>query len=217
MNRRSSLLPSLAAAPLLLVLAACGPGGEGGGDAAVDSAATAPDGATAPAATTPPTQPEPIAPGEMGAPSQAEALALLAAVNEHEIAAAEQAREKQVEGEVMEYAETMHSEHSANLEATRGLADPAADIADSPRLEELRSSGQATLDRLSALEGEEYARAYIDAMVQDHQKALDMLENELIPAAEDDAVRQHLTTTRDTVAAHLEQAQALQSQAQPAQ
>lgn len=216
MNRRSTLLASVAAAPLLLALAACGPAGEGEGegDAAVDSA-TMPGEATPPPASTPPMQPEPIAPGEMddmGAPSQAEALALLTAVNEHEIAVAEQAREKQLEGEVMEYAELMHSEHSANLEATRTLADPGADVADSPRLEELRSSGQATLDRLSALEGEEYAQAYIEAMVQDHQKALDMLENDLIPAAEDDAVREHLTTTRDTIAAHLEQAQALQSQ-----
>jgi putative membrane protein len=39
-----------------------------------------------------------------------------------------------------------------------------------------------------------------------------MLDNQLIPAAEDDPVREHLTTTRDTIAAHLEQAQALQSQ-----
>lgn len=229
MNRRPNLLSSLATAPLLLVaLAACGPGDEG---ADVGDTAPATD-AAAPAATMPPpVEPEPMAPGEMAAPTQAEALALLIAVNEHEIAAAEQAREKQVDGEVLEYADMMHSDHTANLEASRelagtatGAADDAADPAagtgtdpgmdagtESPMLADLRASGEATLERLSTLEGDEYEQAYVDAMVQDHQKALDMLDNQLIPAAQDEAVREHLTTTREKIAAHLEQAQTLQS------
>lgn len=234
MTPRPNLLSSLATAPLLLLaLAACGPGDDGG-DLGDTTTAPATD-AAAPAATVPPpTAPEPMAPGEMAAPTQAEALALLVAVNEHEIAAAEQAREKQADGEVLEYADMMHSDHTANLEATRELAGTATDAADdaadpatdtgmgeatdpateSPKLADLRASGEATLERLSALDGDEYEQAYIDAMVQDHQKALDMLDNQLIPAAQDQAVREHLTTTREKIAAHLEQAQTLQSQLQ---
>lgn len=231
MNRRLNLLPSLATAPLLIALAACGPAGEDEGVAEPPAADTAAADATMP----PPTEPEPLGPGDMAAPTQAEALALLVAVDEHEIAAAEQAREKQVDGEVLDYADMLHSDHTANLEATRELADTAtgaADAADpadaamddgmdpmngtgdSPMLADLRASGEATLERLSTLEGDEYEQAYIDAMVQGHQKALDMLDNQLIPAAQDPAVRDHLTATRDTIAAHLEQAQTLQSQLQ---
>ena len=143
-----------------------------------------------------------------GAPNQAEALALLSAINEHEIAAAEQARSKGVDGEVLAYADLMHSEHSKNLTQTRAL-DPAAEE-NSPRVTQQKEKGKAELDALATHEGDAYEKAYIDAMVKGHQEALNMLDTQLIPAAQGDAVRQHLTTTRQHVATHLEKAKALQ-------
>lgn len=199
-------------APLLLiVLGACNPAGEGD-RAQGETAGTGAADTAEPAVTPPPARPAPGAPPEPGAPSGDEALALLVAVNQHEIAAAEQARDKQVGGKVMEFADMMLAEHSSNLEATRQLANEAAGAAESPRVVSLRASGEADLNRLSELEGQEYEQAYVEAMVEDHRKALDMLDNQLIPAARDDAVREHLSMTRERVAAHLEQARALQSE-----
>lgn len=169
---------------------------------------------TPPAATTPTdgTYPDANAPGtDMPAADtgQQEALGLLAAVDEHEIAAAQQAKSKNVDGAELDYANMMESAHSQNLAATRALM--MADAAEPAAVADLKAKGQAELDRLGALQGDEYEDAYIDAMVAGHQDALAMLDSRLIPAARDAAVRQHLQSTREQVAAHLEQARQLQA------
>ncbi|MDG6347707.1 DUF4142 domain-containing protein [Luteimonas sp. 8-5] len=140
---------------------------------------------------------------------QQEALGLLAAVDEHEIAAAQQAKSKNVDGAELDYANMMESAHSQNLAATRALM--MADAAEPAAVADLKAKGQAELDRLGALQGDEYEDAYIDAMVNGHQDALAMLDSRLIPAARDAAVRQHLQSTREQVAAHLERARELQA------
>ncbi|KLJ02131.1 hypothetical protein WQ56_03525 [Luteimonas sp. FCS-9] len=67
--------------------------------------------------------------------------------------------------------------------------------------------------RLEGLDGEAFEAAWIDAMVKGHQAALDKLDRELIPQAGAGEVRSHLERTRETIAGHLEQAQALQKPA----
>jgi putative membrane protein len=143
-----------------------------------------------------------------GAPGQDEALALLAAINEHEMAAAEQARSKGVDGEELAFADLMYREHSKNLAETQALAPGAPDS--SVQVAQQRAKGKAELDRLAGLEGNAYEEAYIDAMVTGHDEALKLLDTRVLPAAQDDAVKRHLTTTREHVAAHLEKARALQ-------
>src|SRR5690606_29564460 len=118
-----------------------------------------------------------------------------------------QAKSRNVDGAELEYANMMETAHSQNLEATRALM--AADAAEPAAVADLKAKGQAELDRLGALQGDEYEDAYIGAMVAGHQDALAMLDTRLIPAARDEAVRRHLQATRDQVAAHLEQAREL--------
>lgn len=158
---------------------------------------TTPDAATpAPAAVTP------------GA-----ALALVAAVDEHEVAAAEQARGKKVTGAVREYADMLHREHGANLEAGKALSTGAGAIqpeqnADVTAMREKGKSELATLDQKS---GKDYETAYVEAMVKGHTEALSMLEDRLIPAAQDERLRTFLNNTRDHVAMHLERGKELQA------
>lgn len=201
--RRSQVTARLIPPLLLIALTACDPAGEDASEAG-----TAPT-ATLPAAPVPP--PEPLAAADT-APLPGEALALLVVINEHEIAAAEQAREKEVESEVLAFADRMHDAHSRNLAATRKLINEAADVSGSAPIMSMRASGETQLNRLSGLDGQAYAQAYIEAMVDDHRQALDMLDNRLIPATQDSAVREHLRMTREHIAAHLAQAEALQSQ-----
>jgi putative membrane protein len=131
-----------------------------------DPVATAPEGAVTPPdpndqasvsgttdAATDPTMPSAPMPGDTttnAATGQAEALALLVAVNEHEIAAAEQARSKGVDGEVREFADLMHREHSKNLAETQALAPGAP--GSSAQVTKQREKGTAEIDRLAALE-----------------------------------------------------------------
>lgn len=158
--------------------------------------------------------PEPPEAGEAGAPatagatSQADALAMLAAIDEHEIAAADQAMSKNVTGQVRDYAQMMKTDHSKNLADTTKLG---AANSTSPAVTALKEKGQADLRELGNNTGKAYEKAYIDAMVNGHTDALSKLDGTLIPAATDANVRQHLTTTRDTVARHLDKAKEIQS------
>lgn len=194
---------------LLVALAACDRDGAATTDTD-DTMPASPATVTAPAAMEPPVT-DPATAGPDAQTGQAEALALLVAVNEHEIAAAEQARAKSVDGDVLEFANLMDTEHSANLEQTRALMGGAATGADSAEVAAQRAKGEAELARLGALDGDAYEDAYVDAMVAGHDEVLRMLDGKLIPAAQDNAVRQHFTTTRGHVAAHLEKARALQA------
>ena len=170
---------------------------------AADAAATAPAADIAPATA-------PAAPA--AAPSQAEALALVSAVDDHEMKLAEQAKSKHVSGDVMGYANMMSAEHAKNM------ADTAAQLeknggapADSARLNEMKAKGDAETAQLAALEGHAYEHAYMDAMVNGHTDVLGMLDAMLIPAATDAAVKAHLQMTRDAVQKHLEKAKSVKA------
>lgn len=146
---------------------------------------------------------------EAGAAGDGEALAMVAAVDEHEIAAAEQARAKGVDGDVLAYADLLYGDHSENLARTRALASPGLD-SDSPDVMRQREKGEAELAKLAALEGDAYETAYVDAMVKGHTEALAMLDERLIPSARDEAIKAHLTATREHISMHLQKAKALQ-------
>ena len=161
--------------------------GTGTADAMDGTGATNADNASAPAA-------------------ERSALGVLNAINEHEIAAGKQAQSKGVSGDVAAYAQRMIDEHTRNRDTTSGLG-PNADDADAQAQKRKGEEELATLDKKN---GDDYAKAYIDAMVKGHTEALSTLDSKLIPAASRPEVRDHLTTTREHVAQHLEQAKALQ-------
>ena len=145
-------------------------------------------------------------------------LAMVMAVDQHEIAAAEQAQEKQLSGDAAAYAETLLEDHTRNLEATRGLmglegepgtGDENVPGADDDMVAQMREKHASERERLGQLDGDEYERAWIEAMVAGHTEALQMLDNQLIPSADDEELRGHLQNTRQAIARHLETAQEL--------
>lgn len=159
--------------------------------------------------------PEPPDAGETGAPgtpaaalSQADALALLVAINEHEIAAADQALRKNVTGAVRQFADMMRVDHTRNLTDTTKLGGAASTH---PTVTGQKRKGEAELRTLDAQTGNAYEKAYMDAMVKGHEEALGAIDNAMLPAATDDRVRQHFTATRTAVANHLERARQVRS------
>lgn len=220
MNTKTPLALAVAAL-VLLGASACNRnqdanGGTNNTPAATSDAATndaTNSGTTAngtPTAATPADNPANAGAGAM--PSQAEALALLNVVNDHEVKTAEQAKSKKVTGDVAAYADQMKAEHTKNMADTKALLDKNGGApADTPAITEMKSKGDAETQQLAALDGEAYAKAYIDAMVADHTDALNKLDTMLIPAATDEAVKKHLQTTRDHVQMHLDKAKQIQT------
>ncbi|TBR12959.1 MAG: DUF4142 domain-containing protein [Lysobacter sp.] len=209
MNTKTPL--ALAASALLLLgMTACNRNADPNGGATNTPAADAAMPDAAPMPTPPPA--DTVPPADAAAPSQAEALALLNAINDHEVKAAEQAKSKRVTGDVLAYANMMAAEHGKNMADTKAMLDKSGPApADTPRMAEMTAKSEAALAQLGALEGDAYAKGYIDAMVNDHQDALTRLDTMLIPAATDAAIKAQLTTTRDHVQKHLERAKEIQA------
>lgn len=132
-------------------------------------------------------------------------LGMVSAVNEHEIAAARQARGKNVTGQVLAYAQQMEQEHSANQAKGASLGRPEP----SSQMQALKSKKASERQALGQKTGRDYEAAYMAAMVKDHREALAMIDSQLLPKASSAAVREHLTMTRRSVAMHLELAQRL--------
>ena len=212
------------------------PAGTAAGEAGNTSADATAD-AMAPDANTPagPGSAAPVADADR------KALAAVMEVDRHEIAAAGDALAKNVQGEVRTYSETLRDDHTRNLEATRRLMGDAGSAGDmgahhaqntaagtaatpgatgdtmpastpsGPEVAAMKQKHDAERQRLSALDGEAFASAWVDAMVKGHEEALAKLDNELIPGASDAGVRQHLQDTRAAISRHLDTARSLQS------
>ena len=232
-------IPLLAAA-LAIALAGCNDTNNNDADAPDTSAATGMDAADTGDAAADATASDAMgdAPGAMpadamatadgaGAPADRKALMAVMEVDRHEIASAEAALAKNVEGDARSYAETLRDDHSRNLDATQGLmgsaagtagastdamGDNSAMAADDPELAAMKQKHDAERERLAALEGEAFTIAWVDAMAKGHEEALGKLDNQLIPGASDAAVRTHLENTRTAIARHLETARSLQQE-----
>jgi putative membrane protein len=143
-------------------------------------------------------------------PGDAEALATLVAVDQHEIAVAKQAEAKGVTGNVLDFAKRMEADHGKNLEDTRRVArENKLPLASSASIRAMEAKGRADMQAMAKLSGAAYAKAYADAMVKGHTEVLAKLDA-FISGATDPEVVAHLKSTREAVAMHLEAAKALQ-------
>lgn len=218
--------PLTAAVLSLAVLTACGDRADNNNDVgdaastpATDASATAGTGATGAA--------DPMTPGmdagmgtgagdaatAGGAMTEGDVLGMVTVVNEHEIASSKAAQEKGVKGKTLDFAKMMITDHTKNQDQVRALEGSAGvTIGTGGEVATHRAKHEAERTQMAAMNGDAFERAYIDGQVRGHQETLTMLDSRLIPAAQNAAVKQHLTATRAAVAAHLEQARALQGQ-----
>lgn len=213
MNTKTPLALAIAAL-VLLGTAACNRNEDANGGTNNTPAPSADAAMNDTAAPVPAATPDTTMPADNGAaamPSQAEALALVNVVNDHDIKAAEQAKSKKVTGDVLAFADMMVADHGKNMTQTHALMDKNGGApADSALTTEMKSKGDAEMQQLASMDGDAYAKAYIDAMVMGHQDVLNRLDTMLIPAATDAAVKQHLQMTRDAVQKHLDRAKEIQ-------
>ncbi|TAA28534.1 DUF4142 domain-containing protein [Pseudoxanthomonas winnipegensis] len=135
-----------------------------------------------------------------------EALGVLSAINQHEIAAGQQAQSRQLPPKVAAYAAMMVKDHSENDEQIQQLGPPR----DSAPATAQKTKGEAELAALGEHKAD-YAKAYVEAMVKGHTEALKAIDDKLLPLAKSSEVKLHLEKTRAAVAQHLEEAKALQS------
>lgn len=150
-----------------------------------------------------------------GVATDGEALGMLMAINDHEIQAAELAKQKGVSAPVLAYARELDSEHSTNQSKTRYIADEAGiNPYESDDVEDVRQRARTERAMLAGLSGMAFEDAFVDAMVQLNRDAIVLVDDVLLPASKDAIVQRHLRTARERFAGNLDRALLLGGQPQ---
>jgi putative membrane protein len=143
--------------------------------------------------------------------TDAEILGIVLTVDENEVAAATKAEKKKIGTGAMAYAKMLRTEHKADAAKTKKVAKQIdSKPAMSKTADDLKTKGADELSMISAKDGPEFEKEYIDAMVTGHTEVLGLIDGSLIPNAHSDAVKKHLDEVRGHVAMHLEQGKRLQ-------
>ena len=132
-------------------------------------------------------------------------------VNNAEVAQGQLAQRKSKNAAIRAFAGKMVKHHEQALREQAKLVKKLnVTLADSPTAESLKSDGEKTLQSLQASEAAEFDALYVKSQVDGHQKALDLLDQLLIPSAKSPEVAEALRKGREVVAHHLDEARALQ-------
>lgn len=75
----------------------------------------------------------------------------------------------------------------------------------------LKADGKKCLDKLKNLSGSEFDKAYIDAGIKHHQKIIDVVDIQLVPAVKNEELKALLAKVHPALASHLEYADTIQS------
>lgn len=137
--------------------------------------------------------------------------AVVTTANTGEVAQGRVALTKAEDAQVRAFAQQMVTEHTA---AQQSLTQVLTTAGITPQPNEVSRSLKSESDQVvqqlnTTAAGPEFDSAYIQSQVAVHQKVLDLLDNELIPAAQDGTLRDELQTTSDAVAEHLAKAKDL--------
>jgi len=195
---------------LILALAACGPGNQ---NEAIRSGEGAPGAAAPPAAEMAPPAPGTVPPGgTTAALSTPQIVAVLTASDSAEIKPSQLAMDKAQNADVKAYAQRMITDHGMLEDSLKAL-ERQENVSPAPNAmsQQIETETRSTLQQLQGLSGAEFDRAYMQAMVQSHQAALNAVDTQLLPSAQDPKVKMALEQkVRPIIVAHLESAQAIQ-------
>jgi putative membrane protein len=141
-----------------------------------------------------------------------EILQVVLTANTGEIEQGELASETAQDAAVVTFAETMVTDHTAALDDGEALAtDANIEPTESALSASLEAESDAIIATLESTPEEGFDLAYMQAQVMVHQKVLDLLNDELIPQAEDPDLSTYLEDVKAHVEEHLESAQGIVS------
>jgi putative membrane protein len=138
--------------------------------------------------------------------------AIVSALNMGEIEQGNLAKDKAVRGSVKKFAEMMVTEHTAaQMRATALLTRLGITPTENATSTMVKMEATTVLNNLKTLSGSAFDSAYVDSQVTMHQRALDIMDMQLLPNAKNAELKAELTTARASVAMHLNEAKMLQS------
>jgi putative membrane protein len=133
-------------------------------------------------------------------------------VNTAEVEQAKLAQVKAKAAGVKKFAAMMIKHHGDALREQAKLAKKLGlTAADSATAAMLKADGEKTLETLKKADATGFDAAYVASQIDGHQKVLDLIDTQLLPAAKTPEVRDTLGRARAVVEQHLNEAKALQA------
>jgi len=132
--------------------------------------------------------------------------------NSSEIEQAKLAQGKAKAASVKQFAAKMVKHHTeAKQEQSKLYKQLSLTPAQSQTSTSLKEGADKTMSSLRDANGAAFDTAYMASQVEAHQNLLDALDQQLLPAATDQQLRDALTKMRATVEAHLKEAKSIQA------
>lgn len=152
-----------------------------------------------------------------GVSSDGEALAVLMAINDHQIATADLARQRGVSSAVDEFARDIESAQRANQKSSRRVGQRAGiNPFDSDDVIIVRQRSSTEQQALAGVPSPDFELAFLDAMAQINRDAITAIDTALLPASRNPSVQDHLREARERFAGNLNRAASLALPAQVA-
>jgi putative membrane protein len=144
--------------------------------------------------------------------SEAQVAMLTDLANSSEIEQGKLAQTKAKSPDVKKFAAMMVKHHTeAKNEQSKLYKQLSLTPTQSQQAALLKEDGDKTLGSLRAADGNNFDVEYVNSQVDAHQKVLDSINQELLPAAADQRLVDSLNKMKATVEAHLNEARSLQA------
>jgi len=146
--------------------------------------------------------------------NDAQLAAVIQAMNEGEIQAAQLAQNKASSAQVKRFAHDMLTAHRDMMnQYTALLARLQITPMHNAISNQLKTDAQTEMSTLQGVRGKDFDRAYVDAQVRDHNKALELIDR-ILPNVKNSEMKSSLQSARSKVEAHLRHAEQLQQDLQ---
>ncbi len=144
--------------------------------------------------------------------NDAEVAAIAVAANKIDIAYGELAKKKSSNDDIVEFANTMISDHTAVIEQAVALVTKLG-VEPQPNAlsKQLNSDSEDILKILKKKKGAAFDKAYIDNEVAYHKAVIDAVRDVLIPSTENMELKDLLGVVLPALEAHLEHAESVQA------
>jgi putative membrane protein len=140
--------------------------------------------------------------------------AVMQAINQGEIQAAQLAQSKATSSDVKRFAQHMVTDHrDMQNKANTLLSRMQVTVTENPVSTQLRSDAQNELTMLQSETGRDFDRTYIDAQVRNHNQALELIDR-ITPNVKSTDFRSQLQSARPKIEQHLREAERLQQMSQ---
>jgi len=140
----------------------------------------------------------------------AQILEVIRVADAGELEQASLAKQKSTDRRVQQFAAMMTKDHTDADNKGRAVAHKEGlTLASSALSSSLEVDGRSATSSLTSRTGADFDKQYVEAQIVEHQSALDLIDQTLLPAAKSGEVSDYLKAVRTKVAAHLHHAQNL--------